>query len=180
MLDSTPDFILIPLTKGQSAIVDCEDGDLAQFKWCAMRLPSYHDNQSFMACRNVVEPSGKRKLQLMHRLILSRILERDLTSKEEVDHVDGNPLNNRRSNLRLANRVQNAANQPKRRNNSSGFKGVSYHRKANKWVARIQIYGKDKYLGLFATAELAHDAYCKAAKEAFGEFANLSAGNREE
>lgn len=104
---------------------------------------------------------------------MARMLDRELLDREEVDHVDTNPLNNRRENLRLATPTQNNANQNRRRDNTSGFKGVSYSKNAKKWMATIQIKGQRKHIGYFATAEQAYEAYCKVAKEYFGEFARL-------
>jgi hypothetical protein len=87
----------------------------------------------------------------------------------QIDHIDGNGLNNSFGNLRLATGSQNIANQGKRQDNTSGYKGVSRHR--SKWRAEITVNNSYYYLGLFETPELAHMAYCKAAAELHGEFA---------
>lgn len=89
---------------------------------------------------------------------------------EEVDHIDGNRTNNRWSNLRLATRSQNMGNTPKYRNNTSGHKGVFWHKKACKWMVQIQVQGKLKYLGLFVSFEEACQVQEAAAKKAFGQF----------
>lgn len=93
---------------------------------------------------------------------------------KEVDHIDGNKLNNRIENLRSATTSQNQHNRTKYKNNTSGYKGVSFYGK-NKykcWGANIQVNGKQKHLGYFLTPEEAFAAYCKAALELHGEFAN--------
>jgi hypothetical protein len=86
----------------------------------------------------------------------------------EIDHKDRDPANNRIVNLRLATHAQNACNAPKRRTNSSGFKGVYAHQ--GRWTAHIQIGGKSLYLGVFDTAKEAYAAYLGAAKLHHKEF----------
>lgn len=154
--------IEIPLTRGLYTLVDAIDADLAQFKWYAQLNA------------NSGKYSAKRGANIhMHRVILSRILDRELLVAELVDHVDLNPLNNKRENLRLASNWQNVANSGLRSHNTSGYKGVTYHKKTGKWRARIGVNGVQIYLGLFPTRELAYEAYCKAAAEHHGEFARL-------
>lgn len=82
--------------------------------------------------------------------------------EEMIDHINGNKLDNRFSNLRLATRSQNASNTSRRRTNSSGYKGVVKYK--NKWKAQITHKQKVHYLGLYDTKEEAHEAYIKAAK----------------
>lgn len=91
-----------------------------------------------------------------------------------VDHHDLNPSNNAIANLRLATFSTNAANQRLSSRNSSGFKGVYFHRRAAKFCAVIMVNRNTRYLGLFDTAEAAHAAYCEAAREHFGEFARVA------
>jgi hypothetical protein len=90
--------------------------------------------------------------------------------KYEIDHKDGNPDNNRLSNLREATRIQNTQNVKIHCDNRSGFKGVRWHPKTKKWQARIYTKGKTTYLGYFHSAEEGSDAYNKKAAELFGEF----------
>lgn len=89
-----------------------------------------------------------------------------------VDHIDGNTLNNRRNNLRKADKQQNAAN--RRPFGKSKYLGVAFSTGRNKWQAQIGANGHYKHLGRFNTEEDAARAYDKAAKEAYGEFANLN------
>ncbi|CAN7517413.1 HNH endonuclease [Brucella pseudogrignonensis] len=91
-----------------------------------------------------------------------------------IDHINGDRTDNRIENLRQANRNNNQHNQGLRKSNTSGFKGVSWNRQCEKWAAWICVGGKQRYLGLHATAEDAHAAYCDAAKRFHGEFARTS------
>ena len=87
----------------------------------------------------------------------------------DVDHINGNTLDNRIANLRLASRSENCRNQGKRRNNTSGFKGVSKH--GTKWQAYISTPKGRLFLGTFDTPEDANEAYQAAARKYHGEFA---------
>lgn len=123
------------------------------------------------AARNI-QVNGNRMTYRLHRLIMERILCRPLLPTEQVDHINGDGLDNRRCNLRLATPQQNQGNSRKRSNNRSGFKGVWLH--GNKYQAQIGVNYHTQYLGTFDTPEAAHEAYCKAAHELFGEFARES------
>jgi hypothetical protein len=90
-----------------------------------------------------------------------------------IDHRDGDPLNNRWRNLREATRGQNAQNAKRRRDNTSGFKGVSFSERYGKWRATISRDRQRINLGWFDSPEDAHAAYCDAAREHYGEFAKL-------
>jgi hypothetical protein len=91
-----------------------------------------------------------------------------------IDHANGDPMDNRFSNLRLATSSQNGANGRKPSHNSSGFKGVNWHAKAGKWRAYIKDKGKPIHIGYFTSAEAAHAAYLEKAREIFGEFARAA------
>lgn len=90
----------------------------------------------------------------------------------DIDHIDRNPSNNRIGNLRLASRQQNIANSRLRKNNSSNAKGVTRSR-GGRWVASIHISGSLRYIGTYDTVTEASDAYMRAARSAFNEFATL-------
>lgn len=92
-----------------------------------------------------------------------------------IDHIDGNGLNNRFSNLRIATLSQNGFNRNVTPSPETGFRGVM--RKGNKWGAHIKVRGKDLWLGRFDSPELASDAYLAAAKVHFGEFMPNSVGS---
>jgi len=89
----------------------------------------------------------------------------------QIDHIDTIRTNNKWSNLRLANNQENHSNSPMRKNNTSGYKGVSWSKRDAKWFTTIMVNYKSIYLGAYGTAEEAHDAYVKASNKYFGEFA---------
>jgi hypothetical protein len=88
----------------------------------------------------------------------------------QIDHKNGKRTDNRFSNLREATTSQNSMNRKKYTNNTSGYKGVSWHKKAKKWCAQITGYAKDKHIGFFNTPEAAYRAYLQEAKKRFGKF----------
>lgn len=90
-----------------------------------------------------------------------------------VDHRNGIRLDNRWKNLRAATRSQNSQNAGAHKDSFSSLKGAHWHPGAGRWMASIMIAGKSHYLGLFATPELAHAAYCEAATRLHGEFARF-------
>lgn len=113
---------------------------------------------------------GKKIHIQTHRLVAKTFISNP-TNLPQVDHINGNKLDNTVSNLRWASVSDNARNRAKQANNTSGFKGVSVHK--DKFQAHIRIDGKSKHLGLFATKEEAYKAYCAAARTHYGEFARL-------
>lgn len=142
----------IPLPTGEEAIVDEGDYDLvSSYSWA---LTSHGTGVAAYA-------GGGRKNS--RTVYLSRLILGE--EAECVDHINRNVLDNRRCNLRSANKQQNAANMDR----GSDFKGVT--RRRDKWIAQITIAGKHKYLGIFDAPETAAQAYDLAALEAFGEFA---------
>lgn len=147
----------IPLSKGQSTLVDDIDFEkFAQFVWTAQKR-----THGFHAARYC----GKKYVYL-HREILGA------PAGIEVDHRDGDGLNNRRGNLRLATKSQNgAAFRTLRSSKSSKFRGVVWHKGGQKWMARIVKDMQSIYLGLFVSEEDAAHAYDTAAKHYFCEFA---------
>lgn len=162
----------IKLTRGQVTLIDDQDADLADLKWYAMFAPAYGNGGMFFAGRSV-QDNGKAHTRYLHRLILARVLGRELSRKEQADHINGNPLDNRRDNLRLATSSQNNANKGLRKDNTSGFKGVHFEKHIGKYRAQIKHAGVLRRLGSFDTPEEAHGAYCTAAREIWGEFANF-------
>jgi hypothetical protein len=150
---------LIKLSQGKFALADDEDYTyLSMVKWY------YHNGYAVRTHR-----SGKKQESLkMHRVIL------DVVAGEQVDHINGNSLDNRRCNLRVATQSQNNKNASKRKDNTSGFKGVSYHKKCKQWVAYINCDGKRTYLGLFASKETAAKAYNNKAIDLHKEYAKLN------
>lgn len=165
--NDTPQTIIIPLTKGYSTSIDPVDFDLANFKWFAV----VDKRGGVYAARKL--PGKPRRQQWLHKIILERILGREVQPNEQGDHIDLNTLNNHRSNIRLASVTQNLQHRRRHKSNTTGYKGVSYLKREKRWKATINAHGKAKYLGLFNTPEEAYEAYCQAAKELHGDFARL-------
>ena len=105
-----------------------------------------------------------------HRLIWI-YFNGDIDTALQIDHINQIRSDNRIENLRLATRSQNGSNRPKQKDNTSGYKGVSWSKQHKKWVAQIIKNKKLIYLGLFATPEVASQAYNAAATKLQGEFA---------
>lgn len=165
-MDTSNSTVLIPLTKGYSAIVDIVDADLADLKWHVSTRNNY-------ATRSTGGRS-KRRNEWLHRIILERKLNRKLTVIEYPDHINGNGLDNRRQNLRVASMSQNNRNTPLSKSNTSGYKGVIRSKsKRSPWQANITYKNKRIYIGNFASAESAYEAYKQKAKELFGDFARV-------
>lgn len=91
----------------------------------------------------------------------------------QIDHINGDPADNRITNLRPATSAQNAKNIRKKKNTTSTYKGVSWHKKSGKWQAQIRVDGRSIYLGYYDNELEAHLAYCAAAARLHGEFANF-------
>jgi hypothetical protein len=92
--------------------------------------------------------------------------------KKQIDHINGNPSDNKITNLREVTVYQNALNQKKAKNNTSGIKGISVCKKTNKWHVRITVNGKRKSLGLFDDLDLAELVINEARLKYHGEYAN--------
>lgn len=157
----------IKLTQGKFVLVDdCDYEYLNQWKWCTGKL-----RNTFYAVRGSRRSeSKKRKLIYMSKVILQRM---EIKFKQ-VDHIDGNGLNNQRSNLRSATNQENLFNQGLRSDNTSGHKGVSWNKRVQKWQVCIRVNGKNKHLGLFDDIEDAARAYNQAAKKHYKKFARLN------
>jgi hypothetical protein len=159
------DLAYVPLTKGLEAVIDASDVDLVEgFKWFA-RIKK---GATSYAVRRATDSDGRNLDVYMHRVIAQTPTEFD------TDHVDGNGLNNRRSNLRYATKSQNMHNMRKRRDNTSGFKGVSWHKSSEKWMARIRLNGEQHHIGSFTTLQAAHEAYSQVSSRMHGEYARAS------
>lgn len=94
--------------------------------------------------------------------------------KETIDHKNGVPGDDRWENLREATRSQNSANRKAMSDTRAGLKGAIWHPQSQSWVSAIVHRGKSTFLGKFATAEAAHAAYTKAARDLHGEFAKVA------
>lgn len=160
---------IIALTKGKTALVDDDDFEwLSQWRWCITAERGEPSPKQGYAARRIPTENGKQRTLYMHRLIAHA------PSGMEVDHINGDTLDNRRSNLRLATRQENAHNQRKHTGGVShtAYKGITS--KKGRWYASIHSKGKTTHLGAFATAEQAATAYDRAARDQFGQFARTN------
>lgn len=149
----------ITLTKGKFALVDDEDYEkVSQLSWKYTGGYAAHN----------YTVKGKQGCIYMHRLIMNA------KKGEFVDHVNHDPLDNRRTNLRLCTHSQNHMNRTKLPNRSSRYKGVTWNKQVGKWKASIQAKGKYRYIGYFDKEHHAALAYDMWAKPSYGEFANLN------
>lgn len=150
--------VLIPLTQGKNAIVDFEDYEriMAMGKW-------HYTHKGYASKRKDMNGHS-----FMHRVIMNA------PKNAQVDHIWGNRLDNRKENLRICTNSQNQYNSRIQKNNKSGYKGVSWHKKNKKWKAKIQLSGRDIHLGYFICPIEAAKAYNKSAIENYGEFAWLN------
>ena len=150
----------VRLTKWHTALVDADDLPIiAGHLWCvdAKRGRDY-------AIR-AVGPKAKRRFVYMHRDVLRA------PDGFDVDHINqGDGTDNRKLNLRIADRSMNNANQ-RPRGGTSKFKGVHFHKQTQKWHAQIRLKSYRKSLGLYSDQEDAALAYDTAAVQLFGEFA---------
>jgi hypothetical protein len=158
------DYAEIRLNEGKVAIIDREDLEMiAKYNWNAQCRR--HTCYAYTAIGRAVVG--------MHRYIMGA------RRGQVVDHINGDGLDNRRSNLRFATASQNRMNSSKSRSQSttSIYKGVYYEKggkRKKRWRGRIDIGGKKTHLGRFLTEAEAAKAYDNAAREHFGEFAKLN------
>ncbi|MFE0595423.1 HNH endonuclease [Paenibacillus lactis] len=151
----------ISLSKGKVAIVDDEDyGKLIKLKW--------HYNRGY--ARHSYWESGTSKSIWMHHVILGVYPNRKLV----VDHINGNPLDNRKINLRIVTQQQNLFNKSPSCKSTSKFKGVYWYKARSKWCSKIMLDGRYRHIGYFESEIEAALAYNKAARELFGDCAKLN------
>lgn len=153
----------IQLTQGKVTLVDDDVYEWAsKFKWCVNRI-----GRNWYAIRNNARGT-KPGSSLLHREILNAPAEMG------VDHINNDGLDNRRSNLRLASKIENARNMQVSSLNTSGFKGVVWNKQKNKWMARLSDKGKQIHLGFYVEIEDAARAYDEGARKYFGDFAKTN------
>ena len=155
----------IQLTKGYEALVDDEDFErINKHKWHAR---SNRIHGLVYAARSAGK-TPDRKTHWMHREIMNT------QDGMETDHINRDGLDNRKSNLRVCTRSQNARNAKRRVTNTSGHKGVSWDKERKKWHAEIMINYKKIHLGRFDTVEEAAAAYDQAAEKYHKDFARTN------
>ena len=113
--------------------------------------------------------NDKQKCLRVHRLVVIAFIDNPY-NKAFVDHIDNNPANNMVKNLRWCSQNENEYNKGKLKNNTSGFRGVHFDKKSNKYISRIMINGKRTRLGVFETADEASKKFKEVAKVFHGEF----------
>lgn len=159
-----------------SVIIDAIDAAWAvQFNWTADLACN---GQRVYAVRRVLCADGVKRKVYMHREIWARA-HGAISQAMQIDHKEHGAvsgLDNRRSNLRLANQSQNLGNERLRSDSTSGYRGVSWDRNRRKWIAYINHRGTRTRLGAFSDPVAAARAYDAAAVEVFGEFARPNFG----
>jgi len=154
----------IPLTRGKVAFVDDEDFDfLSKFKW-------YCTSHGYAQLRK--KENGVTISISMHRAVLGL----SKGEKVDVDHINEIKTDNRKENLRKCNRSENMRNMGMKASNTSGYKGVNFHKASKLWRSQIRLNMKSIHLGYFKNPEDAYNAYCEASKKYHGEFANNGNG----
>ncbi len=146
----------IELTRDLEALVDDSEYDfLTAHSWYA-------------------HPDGKGQMyaatRIMDKIVYMHDFLMDVDDGTKVDHINNNSLDNQKENLRKATDQENARNKSKQEGTSSGYKGVT--KVKNRWKASMSIDNKDIHIGYYDTEKEAADAYDKATKKEFGEFAN--------
>ena len=153
----------VPLTKGYVAVIDAADVGLVEgFNWCALLTRG----KVYAARADCSGP--KQRTVRLHRVIMSA------PPGLEVDHIDGDSLNNRRANLRIVTHAENSRNQRISPKSKSGVKGVCHNKATGKWQAQIKLHGKKYHLGHFTDIKEAQAAYAFASKKLHGEFGRTS------
>ena len=159
----------LPLSQGKEAIIDAADYEwLSKFKWCfkVSRGDRGYAVHSIYYCK--VDGKDVNQVVKMHRVIMGS------PAGLQIDHINGDTLDNRRSNLRVVTNRQNAMNKRKRVGTTSQYKGVSWSKKYQKWEANIKLDGKKKFLGYFVCEYDAAQSYRFAAAENYGEYARFA------
>lgn len=160
------DRAYVPLTQGYEAVINVEDVRKVEGRNWNAYIERRKDGsiKAVYGRSNVPRDGGGQRTILLHRVIV------DAEGGTLVDHADTNGLNNLRSNLRVVTELQNARNARTRLDNTSGYKGVTWHNQRRKWKAQIWHGGKQRSLGLFISPEDAAAAYARASAEYHGEF----------
>lgn len=150
---------------GYNTFIDDEDYEkVTRYTWYINRKEEKLKNKIYYECK-IKDCTGRHTIRL-HRIIMNL----QTGDGKIVDHINGDTLDNRKSNLRICTNKENVRNQKKSRKNTSGYKGVSFNKRDRKYQAHIRVDGRKKGLGYYNTAQEAHAAYCEASKKYHGEF----------
>jgi hypothetical protein len=152
----------------EAVVDDCDYEHVMQWKWRFER--EGHRRTGYAVRWRATH--GTRTLIKMHRLVAEH--SGLAVDRKQIDHVDGNGLNNCRNNLRVATPSQNRANLHRARNNTSGFKGVGWSRHNGRFRAYIGVAGRHLHLGYFDDPQDAARAYNEAALKHYGEYSCLN------
>ena len=156
--------MLLPVSGGVTLVSKEDFCPLANKGWYLWKSKR---NTTTYVVRNL-KRDGKWTTEFMHRAIMKP------KRAEVTDHIDSSGTNNQRANLRVCTSSQNLQNRRPHKNNTSGFKGVSWSKAMKKWQATITASGKRQTLGYFTTPEAAYEAYCNAAHKYHGAFARVA------
>jgi hypothetical protein len=150
------------------------DAHIGKFFWLVdrPRRTKAGDEAGHLNKRGYVEIRYNHTTYRAHRVAWYLHYKED-AAKSGIDHINGERSDNRIENLRLATPGENAKNMRKREGTTSKYKGASWHKATGKWQAQIKVDGSNIYLGYFDNDWDAHLAYCKAAAEHHGDFANF-------
>lgn len=157
----------VPLTGGYEAMIDADDAPLVDgFNWSHKIVLKPSGAIRTVYARRTDRSNGGKKHIPMHRVIACT------PHHLQTDHIDGNGLNNTRNNLRHATISQNQANMRLRDDNTSGQKGVHWHKPSGKWRAAIRHCNSFYHIGLYDTLDDAASAYLRKSDELNGRFSN--------
>lgn len=155
----------IPLRPNGVALIDERDSDLSNLAW---ELFANSSGGKYARVRMRTKQNSMTKW--MHRIVLGRVIGRALSQNEMVDHINSNGLDNRRQNLRLATFQENAWNRRAVDGLTSKYKGVSWNKTTQRFIAKIQ----GEFIGSFEDEESAAHAYDLEARKRYGEYAVLN------
>ncbi len=151
--------IIVAIDGTELQVSDCDYVFLSKYNWS-------RNSKGYYRCSNGGTWNGHKINGKTLHWFVAQLMKLKIPEEFQLDHIDRNKLNNRRSNLRVVSKELQAQNKGEYRNNTSGYVGVCFHKRRiiNPWIARIQINSKRKFLGYFKTPEEANEKYQAAKK----------------